>query len=287
MAEAVLLTGATGFVGRAVLDALLRRGLAVHAVSRHWQPARAGVTWHQADLLQKADRARLTVFPARYLVHCAWEVEHGRFWQAPENTLWQAASVDLVQRFLEAGAQRVLIPGSCAEYDADASGPWNETRRIAPASLYGGAKATLHQQLTDLCEDRLIWARLFHLYGPGEDQRRLIPSLIRALRRGRPAEIRQAGAIRDYASTAHIAHCLAELLVSGQTGVFDIGSGATRSLGALGAILGDLAGRPGLLRLGDEAAHPAIMAPELTKLHAAIGPVIETPEEGLARLWSP
>ena len=94
MAERVLVTGASGFVGRMVLAPLAGRGFEVHAVSR--RPPAGGATWHQADLLDGAEQHRLLrdIRPT-LLVHAAWYVEHGRFWTAPENADWLEASAAL------------------------------------------------------------------------------------------------------------------------------------------------------------------------------------------------
>ncbi|MFN7050542.1 MAG: NAD-dependent epimerase/dehydratase family protein, partial [Gemmobacter sp.] len=272
MAEPVILTGATGFVGRAVLAQLVAQGIPVHAISRKDGPAQEGVTWHRADLLTPEGRAAVAGLAPR-LIHCAWEVEHGAFWASPANALWQAASVDLARRFRATGGQRLLALGTCAEYDATAPGPWDENRPIAPATPYGQAKAALHGQLADLCGGRLIWARLFHLYGPGEDRRRLIPFLIDRLRSGQPAEVRAAGLVRDYASTAHVARCLVALLQAGAPGAFDIGSGTPRPLGDLARVIALAVGATSGLRLGNTPGpnDPAVMAPDLRKLWAATG----------------
>src|SRR3712207_173544 len=116
----LLLTGATGFVGRSLLAPLAERGFDLHAVSRRVpDPAIAvpGVSWHRADLLDEAEARRLLaeVRPA-VLVHAAWYVEHGRFWTAPENERWLEASTALGAAFVEAGGRRLVGLGTCAEY---------------------------------------------------------------------------------------------------------------------------------------------------------------------------
>src|SRR5882672_1848487 len=132
-----LLTGASGFVGRPALTALMARGFRVHAVSR-LIPSEipAGVAWHKTDLLDLAQRRSLMekVRPS-HLLHLAWYVEHGRFWTAPENDEWVAASLDLMRLFTEEGGRRIVFTGSCAEYDwsGDTSAPWRETRACRPA----------------------------------------------------------------------------------------------------------------------------------------------------------
>jgi nucleoside-diphosphate-sugar epimerase len=286
MAEPVLLTGATGFVGRAVLAELVTRGIPVHAVSRRPRPPQPGVVWHEADLLAADGRERLiAACPARRLVHCAWDVEHGVFWTSPANALWHEASLDLARRLMARSGKRIFALGTCAEYDALAAGPWNETRPVAPATPYGQAKASLHIALSELCGDALTWARLFHLYGPGEDRRRLIPALTDALRAGRTFRVRSSGLLRDMASTAHVARCLVGLLEAGAKGDFDVGSGQPRTLGALARIVALALGLPGLPRLSHDPdpGDPPRMAPELRRLFGTISIDAEMPEDALRR----
>jgi len=283
MPEAVLLTGATGFVGRQVLAVLSAAGVPVHAVSRQPGVALPGVTWHRADLLVPEERARVAGLAPR-LIHCAWEVEHGAFWTSPANALWRTASADLVRRVMAAGGTRVVALGTCAEYDATVPGPWDEGRAIAPATPYGQEKAALHEALAASCGEALVWARLFHLYGPGEDPRRLIPGLIAACRADRPAEVRAADLVRDLASTPHVGRLLVALLDSPLSGACDIGSGAPRSLGDLARIVVGAAGRPDLLQLAHApaAGDPPVMAPRLDRLRAAVPGAVERPEDALA-----
>ncbi len=284
MREGVLLTGATGFVGRAVLAELVARGIPVYATARRPGPAQPGVIWHTADLRDGSERARLlAAAPAAQLLHCAWEIEHGAFWTAPANDLWRAVSCDLARDFLAAGGERVLALGTCAEYDPLVPSALAASRLVAPITPYGQAKASLHEELGRICGQALIWARLFHLYGPGEDRRRFVPSLIDALRERRSVEVRAAGLIRDFASSAHVARALVGLIESGAAGAFDIGSGQSRSLGTLARIIAEAAGRPELLRLSHAPGtqDPAELTPNFAALAAATGLTVEHPEQAL------
>lgn len=267
MADPVLLTGASGFVGRAVLTELVARHIPVHAVSRRPCAPQPGVIWHQADLLTPEGRLHVAGLAPR-LIHCAWEVEHGVFWTSPANALWHAATLDLVRRFRAAGGGLVMALGTCAEYDADDPGPWNEERKVRPATPYGEAKAALWRDLGDLCGDDLIWARLFHLFGPGEDARRFVPSICAALVSGQPALVREPHLIRDYASTAHVARCLVRLLDSSLRGACDVGSGCPVSLGEIAGWIAEALDASRLLDLCpvQQVQGVASMAPDLSRL---------------------
>src|SRR5262249_9668927 len=117
----VLLTGASGFIGRHCLAPLQQRGYEVHAVSSRPQTAKgplAGARWHQADLLQPGASQRLLadVQPS-HLLHLAWYVIPGKLIAAPENFSWVASSLDLMRQFAGQGGQRAVICGSGYEYD--------------------------------------------------------------------------------------------------------------------------------------------------------------------------
>lgn len=262
----VLVTGASGFVGQQTLAPLAALGFEVHATARR---AGAGTAiWHEADMLDpNAQRALLARVRPTHLLHCAWYVAHGRFWTAPENGDWLAASLALLRAFQ---GERFVGIGSCAEYAASAPGdgaPWPETRPLAPATPYGQAKAALAAALPP----GSAWARLFHLFGPGEDPARLVPSVLLALREGREAPCGSGRPVRDFASTWFVGRALAALTASTLTGAVNVASGEGVAIRDVVARLGALAGRPELIRLGarpDPVGETAYMVADTTRLRS-------------------
>ncbi len=257
----VLVTGATGCVGRHALPILLSHGWDVHAVaSRQPPPDIAGVTWHRANLLDP-DAAAAVVRNARasHLLHLAWYIAPGKWASAPENFDWVSASLQLLRAFRAAGGARVVNAGSCLEYDWQ-YGYCSEGRTpCVPHTVYGTCKHALQLLTSALAGDEAhssAWGRIFFLYGPHEHPDRLVASVIRSVLAGDSARTSHGNQVRDYLFAGDVADAFVALLESDVTGPINIASGRAIRLKEIALTIGDLLGRPDLIRLGAIPAAP-------------------------------
>lgn len=232
----VLVTGATGFVGRNSLEPLAADGFEVHAV--HAQGAPTGpATWHQADLLDRGAVVRLLdeVQPT-HLLHFAWYAEHGQFWKSPRNLAWVEATLGLLREFAERGGTRAVLAGSCAEYDWRYGQCVERTTPTEAATLYGTCKnavRTIAESYATGSGLSLAWGRIFFLYGPREDERRLVPSVIRSVQSGGPVRCSHGRQYRDFLHVADCAGAFAQLLASPVEGPVNIASGHPITIGSI------------------------------------------------------
>lgn len=259
----VLLTGASGFLGTPCRELLVERGHEVHAVSQQQRSA-DGVRWHRADLLDTKDVARLVgeVRPT-HLLHLAWTSGRDGFRDGTSNYPWVGATIELLRRFTEAGGRRVVAVGTGAEYDWS-GGVCHETETpLRPSSTYGLCKRTTGELFGKFLEQHEgisgAWARLFFLYGPGEDDYRLLPSIVSKILRGETAEVTFDRLERDYLFIDDAARGLVDLLESDTLGPINLAAGEAVSLGRLVGLAAEKLGRSELLRLGGEPSgpHPA------------------------------
>lgn len=224
----VLLTGASGFLGRYVLSQLMRQGINVVVVGRS-RPAVHEGDFIEADLLQLDDcSSAVQRAQATHLIHLAWYAEHGNYWASPLNLRWLEASVRLVEAFCLVGGQKVVAAGTCAEYDWSYGYCREDTTPLAPASMYGTAKDATRRLATAVCGAHQVpfaWGRIFLPYGEGEDSRRLIPALIAVFQGRRPPFGVNATAYRDFLHAEDVARGFVSLLLSDAAGNYNISSG--------------------------------------------------------------
>jgi nucleoside-diphosphate-sugar epimerase len=253
----------------------------VHAISTRPAPAEvSSVRWHRLDLADGAavDELVADISP-EHLLHLAWYVEHGRFWTAPENVLWVERSLHLLRAFVRAGGRRAVMLGTCAEYDWSASSELLDevTSSVAPATLYGVAKDSLHRLAGAYARAEnveLAWARLFFMYGPREQSGRLVPSVIRSLLRGESVATTSGEQLRDFMHVDDVAGALAALLESSIVGPVDIASGHGTRVRELVAEIAERIGAPELVRRGelpDRTDEPAVLVGRGSRLRDEVG----------------
>lgn len=239
--HSVLVTGATGFVGRHVVAALLARGHSVTILCRDAQKA-AAMPWAGRAELLCADIASLT--PAQ-LDHLAG---HGRIlhlaWEGLGNYKAETQVSEVLPRHLEflaqlvtRGARHLLVTGTCLEYGLT-EGALAEDLEPAPVTAYGQAKDGLRRALEPLCAAhgaQLVWARLFYMHGPGQSEKSLLSQLDRAIIAGAKTFNMSGGEqLRDYLPVASVADLLARLaLQDGAAGVINCASGKPVTVRAL------------------------------------------------------
>ncbi|WP_417834876.1 NAD-dependent epimerase/dehydratase family protein [Thalassospira xiamenensis] len=234
----VLVTGATGLIGVHTVKSLLDAGINVVTCGRSSTGivGLPSVSHRSGDLLDAAfHKTVVDTERPDGLLHLAWQTKHGHFWNALDNHDWHDASRDLIDRFLQSGGSRVVVSGSCAEYDwrnIPVGMKLSEDAPCGPATLYGQQKLRLLVHCHDLIKSgaAVAWGRLFFLLGPHEDRARFIPSITTKLLAGETADMSSGQQIRDFMHVKDVGRAFATLMQDDITGAINIASGNGYSL---------------------------------------------------------
>jgi nucleoside-diphosphate-sugar epimerase len=264
VAGRILITGATGFIGSHLTRQLAASG---HEIYVLLQPGASlsrisdvSTALHviPGDVLSAGEVAAcLAEAKPDLCFHLAWYVEPGKYLSSEMNLDHLEAGVRLARQLAAAGCRKLVATGTCFEYDtaqrSDGRDRLSEESPKAPHSLYAACKLSLQQVLEQLSARTgmaVAWPRLFYQYGPFEDERRLVPSIILALLEGRTAALTPGEQVRDYLHVEDVASAIIATGLSPLTGPVNIGSGVPVTVREIAETLGRNTGRPDLLALG-------------------------------------
>lgn len=255
----VLITGASGFIGSYLSRAVVESGHDVVILA-----APQDNLWRIHDLLNRLDILRATLrdstkinkrlhqWQPQACIHLAWYAKPGKYLASRENLKSLKWSLKLLRILSEANCQQFIGAGTCAEYKMK-SEKLSETDETEPATLYAASKLSFQligQQLAAQSGMQFAWGRIFYLYGPKEDARRLVPSAILKLEKGELFPASPGEQVRDYLHVEDVARALLTILEKHATGIFNICSAKPVTLRQLLESIGNLTGRPELLAIG-------------------------------------
>jgi nucleoside-diphosphate-sugar epimerase len=259
----VLLTGATGFIGSHVARELLRRGHEVHATVR---PSSDRRRIRDIEGRLRFHEGEMDLIPVRpdLAIHLAWYAVPGKYLSAPENRDCLLAS----RRLLGALPCRAIFAGTCFEFDTRL-GRLSEESPTRPTTLYAESKDALRREVEGRPDS--AWVRFFYQFGPWEDDRRLVPSVIRAVLRGEPAKVSPGEQRRDFLHIEDVASAVCAVAESKLGGCVNIGSGGSPSIKEIVTRIGALGGRGDLIRLGEVPYYegePMLIVADNTRLRS-------------------
>jgi dTDP-6-deoxy-L-talose 4-dehydrogenase (NAD+) len=179
----VLVTGANGYIGRHVVQALLNKGVSVAAVDFAEDGMPGGADRFAFDIFD----GKLQIFAATgypdAIIHMAWK--DGFVHNSPAHMENLSDHCKFCMRMAEQGAKKLAVMGSMHEI-----GYWegaiDENTPCNPLSQYGVAKNALRQSLMLSLKDKLNlqWLRAYYIYGDDKRASSIFAKLTAAEERG-------------------------------------------------------------------------------------------------------
>ena len=195
----VLVTGATGFIGWHLCEALVTLGAEVHGLSRAAcaQNLPSGCQAWAVDLTNiEAVRAAVLKIQPQFIYHLAGMVtarqDLNLVLPMLQNNL--VGTVHLLLAVAEIGCEHIVVVGSSEE-------PTTSTTDDAPTSPYAAAKAAasmyarMFQRVYGL---PVVVVRPFMTYGPRQEPMKLIPYAILALLHGESPHLSNGERVCDF-----------------------------------------------------------------------------------------
>ena len=230
----IIITGANGFLGAAVLQQAL---LSAQDSSMVLALLRQNSKRDRLDLISEKKEENLICYANlldinkdlhnSVFIHTAWQGVAGSL----RNDESQLANLKLIEESIQLaiklGAKHWIGIGSQAEY-ARSKSKLSEESPTQATTVYGETKLACYQLAKSLCEEhglRFSWLRLFDPYGPKDNDYWLIPYLIRSMSQNEDIKLTLCEQTWDFIYIDDAARAVLHIANNNLEGIFNIASG--------------------------------------------------------------
>lgn len=228
-----MLTGATGFIGSYLAEALVAQGYEVAAIRRGqsdpWRVAAVAdqLTWINLDAPDWEQQ--LLAWQAEYFVHSAWlgvGVGQRDDWQSQLSNL--AFTMQMLQLLAQGPLKKVVVLGSQAEYGTF-DGRIDETHPAQPTAAYGAVKLATLDLVHAYCQANGLewyWLRVFAVFGPRENKHWFVSFVADSLLRHESPRLTGCEQRYDYLFAPDLARAIVQTVPAapGLSGIYNIGA---------------------------------------------------------------
>jgi nucleoside-diphosphate-sugar epimerase len=252
----VFLTGGTGFIGSHLLRRLVQAGARVRALARkdalrhRGRDLQDSVEWVEGELSSRQEHWDQILNGIQTVFHlaAAGVIPSCRV-DSPTIVRDNIVGIGSLMYACSGSSRvkRVIVAGSCAEYGDISREVISSNDPLRPTSVYGISK--LASSLLTIAygqelELEALVLRLFHTYGPGEPESRLIPTLITGALAGERVAMTAGEQVRDFCFVEDVAEAFLRAGMVGMNDqaqrVLNIGSGQQASVAEVARMVMEL-----------------------------------------------
>ena len=297
----VLVTGATGFVGRAVVAALAKAGHDAVPMAR-----RSGQLSGPVADVRDSDAVRAAVAGVDAVCHLA-ALTRTRESASAASDYWAVnvgGTFNVVSALLATASpatpKRLVLASTAAVYGTNVPQPVTEDSPTVPENPYGASKLAADHIVAGCTATGAIGAvalRAFNVAGAAhgasdQDNTRIVPRIV-AVQAGIAPELTLNGdgmVVRDFVHVADMADAFVLALESctpGKWRTYNVGSGRGTSLAKLVKIAEEVNGRPVRVKHGPPVDEPAVLLADSSRIRRELGwhPRRSAVETILADAW--
>jgi len=232
----ILVTGATGFIGRHIVDYLFSSGkyeiITTATKSREeaesLYPVLKNTTYISKNLNDKEENYFSFFHNPDNVIHLSWEglPNYNELFHIERNL---PANFYFINNMIQNGLSDIAVAGTCFEYGLQ-NGCLNEEMHTAPVTVYGQAKDTLRKFIELLHKTynfNMKWARFFYLYGEGQGKKTLYGQMEEAVKNNQKEFNMSLGEqLRDYITISQAAEYISKIALQNEiTGIINCCSG--------------------------------------------------------------
>lgn len=235
----ILVTGATGYIGRYLVKTLLEKGHSVVILCRSLEKARKFewfkcVESYEYNLMHSLQKLPGELSGIDRVIHLAWaNVQDIESIEHLESVHYHYL---FIKQLLDGGVNNITVAGTCLEYGMQ-NGCLDETLITNPIVSYGIAKDSLRKYLEILQTKQtdvfvLKWARIFYMHGGRQHKHSLLSELDVAIANNdKKFRMSKGEQLRDYLHVRDVSQYLVQIALHGSfTGVTNCCSGVPVSV---------------------------------------------------------
>ncbi len=236
MKKTIAVTGASGFIGGYVISYIKERysNYNIVAIGRYEAKLKAlGCDYTLFDLKKQPKDCYEALGRPHIMIHLAWNnLNNYNNLSHIEEIL--PLHIKFVKSMIVGGLKSIAVTGTCYEY-GNIDGCLSEDMRSNPTMSYSIAKDTLRRYIEVLnkeCDFSYHWARIFFVYGEGQQERTLFGNFTKAMKnKAKSFDMSGGEQIRDYLHVSKLASSLVDLALSeSDNGITNICSGVPVSI---------------------------------------------------------